>query len=237
MPCAVGDPFVAHSSASPSCASPSPQLLSRRRGHHPAVTETSFRRRMDPSTARTRYVRQRTYPSRRVDTAGSMTTSCKGEAGEARRPNDVMVLSPSSSWLWACGQPRRGCPSPVGRREAAVHGAACPQPWSGAHGWTPAGPVCWDGCGPGWSGGWRGTPRLGKVPVPPAPTSPVRLIATSGPATDDPFEESGPIPRDRVRLQHMSGSRCRPLHCGTVAVEPATRQAAGTDDHTWGGAK
>ena len=66
--------------------------------------------------------------------------------------------------------------------------------------------------------------------------SPVGLIATSGPATDDPFEGSGPIQRDRVRLQHMSGSRRRPHHRGTVADEPATRQAAGTDDHTWGGA-
>src|SRR5215467_9254050 len=96
--------------------------------------------------------------------------------------------------------------------------------------WTPARAVCWYGLGPGWSGGWRGTPPLGKAL--PAP-SPAPVIATSGPATDDPFEGSGPIRRDRVRLQHMSGSRRRPLHRGTVAVEPATRQAAGTDDHTW----
>src|SRR5438270_12890732 len=62
--------------------------------------------------------------------------------------------------------------------------------------------------------GWRGTPALGKVP--PA-LSPVGLIATSGPATDDPIEGSGSIRCDRIRLQHMSGSRCRPLHDGTVA--------------------
>jgi hypothetical protein len=94
--------------------------------------------------------------------------------------------------------------------------------------WTPAGAVCCDGLGPGWSGGWREAPPLGKALL---ALSPVRVIATSGPATEDPFEGSGPILRDRVRLQHMSGSRCRHLHLGTVAVEPATRQAAGTDDH------
>jgi hypothetical protein len=90
--------------------------------------------------------------------------------------------------------------------------------------WTPAGAVCCDGLGPGWSGGWREAPPLGKALL---ALSPVRVIATSGPATEDPFEGSGPILRDRVRLQHMSGSRCRHLHLGTVAVEPATRQAAG----------
>ena len=114
----------------------------------------------------------------------------------------------SSSWLWT-----------VWPRPSAV---TCR--------WTPAGAVCWDSLGPGWFRGVARNTALGKVP--PA-LSPVSLIATSGPATDDPFEGSGPIPRDRVRLQHMSGSRCRPHHRGTVAVEPATRQAAGTDDHTW----
>src|SRR2546429_835524 len=137
--------------------------------------------------------------------AGRRAGSCKGEAGVARRPGEWMS-SASSSWSASAAD---------------------------RSGWTPAGTVCWDGYGPGWSGGWRGTPALGKVP--PA-LSPVGLIATSGPATDDPIEGSGSIWCDRIRLQHMSGSRCRPLHDGTVAVEPATRQAAGSDDHTWGGA-
>ena len=61
--------------------------------------------------------------------------------------------------------------------------------------WTPAGAVCCDGLGPGWSGRVARKPPLGEAP--PAP-GPVALIATSGPATDDPFEGSGPIPRDRV---------------------------------------
>ena len=38
------------------------------------------------------------------------------------------------------------------------------------------------------------------------------LIATAGLATDDPYEGSGPARIEGlVRLQHMSGSRCRAL--------------------------
>src|SRR5450755_1173323 len=59
---------------------------------------------------------------------------------------------------------------------------------------------------PGWSGRWR---RLGsEAGVMPGLAD---LIATAGLATDDPHEGSGParLVLGLVRLQHMSGSRCR----------------------------
>src|SRR2546427_12427445 len=57
----------------------------------------------------------------------------------------VMVVPPPWSGLWAYGQ-AKGCPSgaPATRMSTAP---------TGALGWTPAGTVCWDGDGPGWSGG------------------------------------------------------------------------------------
>src|SRR2546427_9739613 len=121
----------------------------------------------------------------------------------------VMVVPPPSSGLWACGQ-AKGCPSgaPATRMSTAP---------TGALGWTPAGTVCWDGDGPGWSGGWRATLRLRKVP--PAPSL-VLLIAASGPATDDPVEGSGPPRCDRGRSQQVTGTRSRPPRPGALAVAP-----------------
>ena len=62
------------------------------------------------------------------------------------------------------------------------------------------------------------------------------LIATPGPATEAPVEESGPaLQRPSAPLQYMSGSRCRaPSTLGPWPSETATPLgAAGTDVHSW----
>ncbi len=73
---------------------------------------------------------------------------------------------------------------------------------------------------------------LGKLPS--WGVCPVRLIVTSGPATDAPDEGSGPVHRDRSRLQQLArtlawfariGRRWRGSTAGAAGSRPAPQTA------------
>jgi hypothetical protein len=138
--------------------------------------------------------------------------------GEATPPPAHVRVNPT---LWSN---RRSSPGMGARGKGVDNPAVCGRAEGGRVVVHAVGGVRLD-CGPGWSGGWRGGPALREASSTPSLEG---LIATPGPATEVPDQGSGWARRGRIRLQHMSGSRCRAHPRGTVAGEDTVTAARGS---------